>query len=88
MPEVKWREIQRWRVGWVETPERRNCLNVHDLQYTHMFETILSSTSGGGDDDDGLLLYFGHLYLPGGHRRHYRGRNVIVSKHGERSSWM
>lgn len=49
-----------------------------NIQYTHMFETILSSTSGGGDDDDGLLLYFGHLYLPGGHRQHYRGRNVIV----------
>ena len=53
-----------WRVGWVETPGRRNCLNVHELQYTHMFETILSSTNG--DDDDGLPLYFGHLYLPGG----------------------
>ena len=56
-----------WRVGWVETPGRRNCLNVHELQYTHMFETILSSTSDNDDDDNGPPpLYFGHLYLPGG----------------------
>ncbi|KAL3779663.1 hypothetical protein HJC23_006819, partial [Cyclotella cryptica] len=25
-----------WRVGWVETPGRRNCLNVHEGQYTHI----------------------------------------------------
>lgn len=55
-----------WRVGWVETPGRRNCLNVHESQYTHMFETILSSTSGDDNDDNGPPLYFGHLYLPGG----------------------
>eukprot|EP00804_Cyclotella_cryptica_P015711 CCRYP_019512-RA/>CCRYP_019512-RA protein AED:0.26 eAED:0.26 QI:0/0/0/1/0/0/2/0/562 len=58
-----------WRVGWVETPGRRNCLNVHEGQYTHMFETILSrsSTSKGVDDGSGEgPLYFGHLYLPGG----------------------
>ncbi|KAL7470472.1 hypothetical protein ACHAXS_010714 [Conticribra weissflogii] len=34
-----------WRVGWVETPGRRNCLNVHEGTYTHMFETILASQS-------------------------------------------
>ncbi|KAL7489035.1 hypothetical protein ACHAW6_014615 [Cyclotella cf. meneghiniana] len=59
-----------WRVGWVETPGRRNCLNVHEGQYTHMFETILSrSTASERGDDEGLgegPLYFGHLYLPGG----------------------
>mmetsp|Transcript_10546 Transcript_10546/g.23369 ORF Transcript_10546/g.23369 Transcript_10546/m.23369 type:complete len:517 (-) Transcript_10546:60-1610(-) len=48
-----------WRVGWVETPGRRNCLNVHEMQYTHMFEKILSQENDGP-------LYFGHLYLPGG----------------------
>ncbi|KAL3776529.1 hypothetical protein HJC23_009726 [Cyclotella cryptica] len=54
-------------VGW--KPGRRNCLNVHEGQYTHMFETILSrsSTSKGVDDGSGEgPLYFGHLYLPGG----------------------
>ncbi|KAL3762809.1 hypothetical protein ACHAW5_011267 [Stephanodiscus triporus] len=57
-----------WRVGWVETPGRRNCLNVHEMQYTHMFETILSrsKTSTAPDDDDDGPPYFGHLYLPGG----------------------
>ena len=49
-----------WRVGWVETPGRRNCLNVHEGQYTHMFETILSQSNGEEP------LYFGHLYVPGG----------------------
>ena len=49
-----------WRVGWVETPGRRNCLNVHEMQYTHMFEKLLSSFS------QDVPLYFGHLYLPGG----------------------
>mmetsp|Transcript_21486 Transcript_21486/g.44698 ORF Transcript_21486/g.44698 Transcript_21486/m.44698 type:complete len:689 (-) Transcript_21486:8-2074(-) len=34
-----------WRVGWVETPGRRNCLNVHEGKYTHMFETIFATQS-------------------------------------------
>ena len=51
-----------WRVGWVETPGRRNCLNVHEMHYTHMFEKILSQSK---PDES---LYFGHLYLPGGTR--------------------
>ncbi len=51
-----------WRVGWIETPGRRNCLNVHEAQYTHMFESILSTQSENSNDP----LYFGHLYLPGG----------------------
>ncbi|KAL7524830.1 hypothetical protein ACHAXR_000734, partial [Thalassiosira sp. AJA248-18] len=67
-----------WRVGWVETPGRRNCLNVHEMQYTHMFETILSQSSSSPSSSGELLLddqekknnppplYFGHLYLPGG----------------------
>lgn len=62
-----------WRVGWVETPGRRNCLNVHEMQYTHMFNTILSQKSSvSSDDSDGQgeendkPLYYGHLYLPGG----------------------
>jgi len=46
-----------WRVGWVETPGRANCLNVHEGQYTHMFETILSQPKP---------WYVGHLHLPGG----------------------
>ena len=50
-----------WRVGWIETPGRRNCLNVHEGQYTHMFETILSQSKNGEEP-----LYFGHLYVPGG----------------------
>mmetsp|Transcript_4414 Transcript_4414/g.9197 ORF Transcript_4414/g.9197 Transcript_4414/m.9197 type:complete len:534 (-) Transcript_4414:23-1624(-) len=50
-----------WRVGWIETPGRRNCLNVHEGIYTHMFESILSTQSETNDP-----LYFGHLYLPGG----------------------
>lgn len=50
-----------WRVGWIETPGRRNCLNVHEGIYTHMFEQILSTQSDTNDP-----LYFGHLYLPGG----------------------
>lgn len=50
-----------WRVGWIETPGRRNCLNVHEGIYTHMFESILSTQSDTNDP-----LYFGHLYLPGG----------------------
>jgi hypothetical protein len=50
-----------WRVGWIETPGRRNCLNVHEGIYTHMFESILSTQSNTNDP-----LYFGHLYLPGG----------------------
>ncbi|KAL3799695.1 hypothetical protein ACHAWO_002879 [Cyclotella atomus] len=50
-----------WRVGWVETPGRRNCLNVHEGQYTHMFETILSQSK-----DNDQPMYFGHLYVPGG----------------------
>ncbi|KAL7551619.1 hypothetical protein ACHAWF_016579 [Thalassiosira exigua] len=56
----KVRNLPLWRVGWVEVPGRRNCLNVHEAQYTHMFETILSRGT-----DDGPR-YFGHLYLPGG----------------------
>mmetsp|Transcript_2783 Transcript_2783/g.6203 ORF Transcript_2783/g.6203 Transcript_2783/m.6203 type:complete len:556 (-) Transcript_2783:89-1756(-) len=60
-----------WRVGWVETPGRRNCLNVHEMQYTHMFEQILSQSSSSSsslDDDNNNTpsLYFGHLYLPHG----------------------
>jgi hypothetical protein len=50
-----------WRVGWVETPGRRNCLNVHEGQYTHLFETILAQRGDGNGP-----LYFGHLYVPGG----------------------
>lgn len=50
-----------WRVGWVETPGRRNCLNVHEGQYTHMFETILSQSKNNDQP-----MYFGHLYVPGG----------------------
>ena len=50
--------IPLWRVGWVETPGRRNCLNVHEMQYTHMFERILASRRPP--------YYFGHLYLPEG----------------------
>ena len=50
-----------WRVGWVETPGRRNCLNVHEMQYTHMFETILAQKESSQEP-----VYFGHLYLPGG----------------------
>ena len=49
-----------WRVGWIETPGRRNCLNVHEGAYTHMFNSILAAPS------DSTPLYFGHLYLPGG----------------------
>mmetsp|Transcript_32805 Transcript_32805/g.69212 ORF Transcript_32805/g.69212 Transcript_32805/m.69212 type:complete len:525 (+) Transcript_32805:85-1659(+) len=55
-----------WRVGWVETPGRRNCLNVHEMQYTHMFERILSQQSSSEDSTENHPLYFGHLYLPGG----------------------
>ena len=58
-----------WRVNWVETPGRRNCLNVHEGKYTHMFETILSSTTSTSDEFSNLSnepLYFGHLFLPGG----------------------
>lgn len=56
-----------WRVGWVETPGRRNCLNVHEMQYTHMFEKILSQSSSGADgQENDEPLYFGHIYLPGG----------------------
>jgi hypothetical protein len=51
-----------WRVGWVETPGRRNCLNVHEGRYTHMFETIISQASSSEMEP----LYFGHLYVPGG----------------------
>ena len=58
-------DLPLWRVGWVETPGRRNCLNVHEMHYTHMFERMLASRSSTGDDCDGPL-YFGHLYLPGG----------------------
>lgn len=50
-----------WNVGWVETPGRRNCLNVHEGRYTHMFETILSQAA-----EENKPLYFGHLYVPGG----------------------
>lgn len=50
-----------WRVGWIETPGRRNCLNVHEGIYTHMFNSILSTQADTNDP-----LYFGHLYLPGG----------------------
>jgi Lon protease-like protein len=46
-----------WRVGWVEVPGRANCLNVHEGQYTHMFETILNGPKP---------WYVGHLHLPGG----------------------
>mmetsp|Transcript_2015 Transcript_2015/g.5807 ORF Transcript_2015/g.5807 Transcript_2015/m.5807 type:complete len:522 (+) Transcript_2015:96-1661(+) len=46
-----------WRVGWVETPGRANCLNVHEGQYTHLFETVLSQPKP---------WYVGHLHLPGG----------------------
>jgi len=46
-----------WRVGWVETPGRSNCLNVHEGQYTNMFEKILSGPEP---------WYVGHLHLPGG----------------------
>lgn len=58
----KIRNLPLWRVGWVETPGRRNCLNVHEAQYTHMFESILYNTRSANSDH----LYFGHLYLPGG----------------------
>ena len=58
-----------WRVNWVEVPGRTNCLNVHEGQYTHMFETILNSATTT-DDDNGSsrrpTLYVGHLHLPGG----------------------
>ncbi|KAL3826562.1 hypothetical protein ACHAXA_003626 [Cyclostephanos tholiformis] len=37
-------DLPLWRVDWVETPGRRNCLNVHEMRYTHMFETLLSSS--------------------------------------------
>lgn len=47
-----------WRVGWTEVPGRANCLNVHEGQYTHMFETIVNQGPGP--------WYFGHLHLPGG----------------------
>ena len=50
-------DLPLWRVGWVETPGLANCLNVHEGQYTHMFETILSGPQPH---------YFGHLHLPGG----------------------
>eukprot|EP00568_Trieres_chinensis_P012036 CAMPEP_0183296108 /NCGR_PEP_ID=MMETSP0160_2-20130417/3806_1 /TAXON_ID=2839 ORGANISM="Odontella Sinensis, Strain Grunow 1884" /NCGR_SAMPLE_ID=MMETSP0160_2 /ASSEMBLY_ACC=CAM_ASM_000250 /LENGTH=456 /DNA_ID=CAMNT_0025457687 /DNA_START=44 /DNA_END=1414 /DNA_ORIENTATION=+ len=50
-------DLPLWRVGWVETPGRANCLNVHEGQYTHMFETILSGPKP---------WYVGHLHLPGG----------------------
>ncbi|KAL3760035.1 hypothetical protein ACHAWU_006583 [Discostella pseudostelligera] len=56
--------LQLWRVGWVETPGRRNCLNVHEMQYTHMFEKLLSSQED--ESSSSQPLYFGHLYLPGG----------------------
>jgi Lon protease-like protein len=56
-------DLPLWRVGWVETPGRRNCLNVHEMHYTHMFERILASRSTDGDRGP---MYFGHLYLPGG----------------------
>ena len=46
-----------WRVGWVEVPGRANCLNVHEGQYTHMFETIVNGPKP---------WYVGHLHLPGG----------------------
>ena len=60
-------DLPLWRVGWVETPGRRNCLNVHEMHYTHMFERILASSRSSTDDDDDCDgLYFGHLYLPGG----------------------
>ena len=44
-----------WRVGWVETPGRRNCLNVHEMHYTHMFQKILSQSK---PDEP---LYFGKV---------------------------
>lgn len=50
-------DVPLWRVGWVETPGRSNCLNVHEGKYTHMFETLLSQPEP---------RYFGHLHLPGG----------------------
>lgn len=50
-------DLPLWRVGWIETPGRSNCLNVHEGQYTNMFEKILSGPKP---------WYVGHLHLPGG----------------------
>ncbi len=62
----KMHNLPLWRVGWVETPGRRNCLNVHEMQYTHMFEKLLSSSSQDASSSSQPPLYFGHLYLPNG----------------------
>jgi Lon protease-like protein len=49
--------LSLWRVGWVELPGRSNVLNVHEAQYTHMFESIIRGPKP---------WYFGHLHLEGG----------------------
>ena len=51
------KNLPLWRVGWTEVPGRANCLNVHEGQYTHMFETILNGPKP---------WYVGHLHAPGG----------------------
>jgi Lon protease-like protein len=51
------KNLPLWRVGWTEVPGRANCLNVHEGQYTHMFETILNGPKP---------WYVGHLHQPGG----------------------
>ena len=60
-----------WRVGWVEVPGRTNCLNVHEGQYTHMFETILRGPQP---------WYFGHLHLPGGFKMTRTGESRFLLK--------
>jgi len=58
-----------WRVGWTELPGRANCLNVHEPQYTHMFETVLAGPAP---------WYVGRLCLPGGFRMARTGAAPFV----------
>jgi Lon protease-like protein len=51
------RNLPLWRVQWTELPGRSNVLNVHEGQYTNMFETIIRGPKP---------WYVGHLFLPGG----------------------
>ncbi|KAL3906506.1 MAG: hypothetical protein SGILL_009243, partial [Bacillariaceae sp.] len=60
-----------WRVGWVEVPGRTNCLNVHEGQYTHLFETVLRHPKP---------WYFGHLHLPGGFKMTRTGESPFLLK--------
>jgi len=70
------KNLPLWRVGWVELPGRANCLNVHESEYTHMFETILNSQDEGP-------FYVGHLYIPGGFQSALQEKNLEGEKRFE-----